>query len=144
MSLALLAGLTRMPGLLPGHGVSVLMRQFVLLCCFAAGLLIALPNLAFSHAIVIASDPAAGSILPSAPFEVTIRFNNRIDVVRSNLVVLDASRQVTALTVRPVADPDVMAGSVPPLPPGRYRLRWQVLALDGHITRGDIPFSVQE
>ena len=25
---------------------------------------------------------------------------------------------------------------------GRWRLRWQVLALDGHITRGDIPFEV--
>jgi methionine-rich copper-binding protein CopC len=26
--------------------------------------------------------------------------------------------------------------------PGKYRIRWQVLALDGHITRGDIPFIV--
>jgi methionine-rich copper-binding protein CopC len=120
------------------------MRQLVLFSFVAWGLFSALPNLAFCHAIVIASDPAAGSILPSAPFEATIRFNNRIDVARSNLVVLDASRQITALTVRPVSDPDVMAGSVPPLRPGRYRLRWQVLALDGHITRGDIPFSVQE
>ena len=120
------------------------MRQLGLLCFFVWGFFAALPETAFSHAIVIASDPAAGSILPSAPFEAAIRFNNRIDVARSNLVVLDAARQVTALTVRPVSDPDVMAGSVPPLRPGRYRLRWQVLALDGHITRGDIPFSVQE
>jgi copper resistance protein C len=28
------------------------------------------------------------------------------------------------------------------LPPGEYRLRWQVLASDGHLTRGEIPFSV--
>jgi methionine-rich copper-binding protein CopC len=26
--------------------------------------------------------------------------------------------------------------------PGEYRLRWQVLASDGHITRGEIPFAV--
>jgi methionine-rich copper-binding protein CopC len=25
---------------------------------------------------------------------------------------------------------------------GAYRLRWQVLASDGHITRGEIPFTV--
>jgi methionine-rich copper-binding protein CopC len=25
---------------------------------------------------------------------------------------------------------------------GGYVLRWQVLAIDGHITRGDIPFAV--
>jgi methionine-rich copper-binding protein CopC len=28
------------------------------------------------------------------------------------------------------------------LAPGDYRLRWQVLAYDGHITRGEIPFTV--
>jgi methionine-rich copper-binding protein CopC len=120
------------------------MRLFALFCCFVWALFIALPNSALCHAIVIASDPAAGSILPSAPFDATIRFNNRIDLLRSSLVVLDAARQVTTLTVRPVSDPDVIAVSVPPLRPGSYRLRWQVLALDGHITRGDIPFSVQE
>jgi methionine-rich copper-binding protein CopC len=26
--------------------------------------------------------------------------------------------------------------------PGAYVLRWQVLAVDGHITRGDVPFTV--
>ena len=28
------------------------------------------------------------------------------------------------------------------LKPGAYTLRWQALALDGHITRGDVPFTV--
>jgi hypothetical protein len=26
--------------------------------------------------------------------------------------------------------------------PGAYVVRWQVLAVDGHITRGDVPFTV--
>ena len=26
--------------------------------------------------------------------------------------------------------------------PGDYIVRWQVLAVDGHITRGDVPFTV--
>ena len=29
------------------------------------------------------------------------------------------------------------------LQPGAYTLRWQVLAIDGHITRGDVPFTVE-
>ncbi|TAI60323.1 copper resistance protein CopC, partial [Bradyrhizobium sp. Leo170] len=29
------------------------------------------------------------------------------------------------------------------LSPGAWRLRWQVLSVDGHITRGDIPFTVR-
>jgi hypothetical protein len=28
------------------------------------------------------------------------------------------------------------------LTPGPYVLRWQVLAIDGHITRGDVTFTV--
>jgi len=28
------------------------------------------------------------------------------------------------------------------LAPGAHVLRWQVLAIDGHITRGDVPFTV--
>jgi hypothetical protein len=28
------------------------------------------------------------------------------------------------------------------LAPGRYRLHWQTLSPDGHITQGDIPFAV--
>ncbi|MFI4981818.1 MAG: copper resistance protein CopC, partial [Nevskiales bacterium] len=26
--------------------------------------------------------------------------------------------------------------------PGAYVVRWQVLSVDGHITRGDVPFTV--
>jgi len=29
------------------------------------------------------------------------------------------------------------------LKPGSYTLRWQALAPDGHITRGEIPFTVR-
>jgi methionine-rich copper-binding protein CopC len=28
------------------------------------------------------------------------------------------------------------------LAPGAYTLHWQVLAVDGHITRGNVPFTV--
>jgi len=38
--------------------------------------------------------------------------------------------------------PDTLAATVGELAPRAYRLRWQVLAIDGHITRGDIPFTV--
>ena len=37
---------------------------------------------------------------------------------------------------------DVLAASAT-LTPGAYVMRWQVLAVDGHITRGDVPFTVQ-
>ena len=39
-------------------------------------------------------------------------------------------------------DPNVVAATTAALTAGAYVLRWQVLAIDGHITRGDIPFMV--
>ena len=46
----------------------------------------------------------------------------------------------------PVADdtpPDILRTQAA-LKPGDYVVRWQVLAVDGHITRGDVPFTVKE
>ena len=39
--------------------------------------------------------------------------------------------------------PDVLSATGHGLAKGTYVLRWQVLASDGHITRGEVPFQVQ-
>ncbi len=115
--------------------------------CLATFLLLALsflsPADAKAHAIVIDSAPKAGMTLDGGPFEIAIRFNNRIDAVRSSLVILDAARAPIPVSMLAVVQPDELRATAPPLTGGRYRLRWQVLALDGHITRGDIPFTVK-
>lgn len=51
----------------------------------------------------------------------------------------DGSR--ASLPIRPDGPPDVVSAGAE-LAPGAYTLRWQVLAVDGHITRGDVPFTV--
>jgi methionine-rich copper-binding protein CopC len=38
----------------------------------------------------------------------------------------------------------VLAGRAQATQSGRWKLRWQVLSLDGHITRGEVRFSVRE
>lgn len=97
---------------------------------------------AHAHAIVIEAEPKAGTSLPPASFAVMIRFNSRIDAARSTLVILDAKRAAIPLTLDANDLPDRLTARVPALEPGAYRFRWQVLALDGHITRGDVPFTI--
>lgn len=102
-----------------------------------------LPLPAAAHAIIVSSDPAVDAVVrPSLP--VMLRFNSRIDRERSRLTLLrpDGSSQPVALA--PDGRPDTLAAKLEGLAPGHYRLRWQVLAIDGHITRGDIPFAVGE
>jgi hypothetical protein len=48
------------------------------------------------------------------------------------------------LAISKDAPADILASQAQGLIPGEYRIRWQVLASDGHITRGEIPFKVTQ
>jgi len=39
--------------------------------------------------------------------------------------------------------PDTLSSKATGLVPGAYKIQWQVLAPDGHITRGVVPFAVK-
>jgi len=105
----------------------------------AAGLLA--PGQARAHAILMDSQPAARATVPAGPAAVTLRFNSRVDHARSRMALRSAGTE-TALPVDPASAADSLAASAM-LAPGDYVVRWQVLAVDGHITRGDVPFTVQ-
>ncbi len=99
------------------------------------------PNIAAAHAILIAGTPAPGASVPAGHLDVRLRFNSRIDPGRSRLTLIAPDRRQITLPVLPAALPDVLNATAE-LAPGAYVLRWQVLAVDGHITRGDVAFSV--
>ena len=95
-----------------------------------------------AHAIVVSSQPAADAVVHGATTEAVVRFNSRIDRERSRLLLIRADGSSTTLDLKETQNPDTLAATLAGLVPGTYRLRWQVLAIDGHITRGDIPFTV--
>ena len=95
-----------------------------------------------AHAIVVSSQPVAGAVVHGKTVALVVRFNSRIDPVRSRLLLVRADGTSTTLALSDTQNPDTLAATVGELAPGAYRLRWQVLAIDGHITRGDIPFTV--
>lgn len=74
---------------------------------------------------------------------VALKFNSRIDSKRSSLSLLLPNSKVKTLTLAEQTAPDTLAAEADGLEPGKYRLRWQVLATDGHITRGDYAFTVK-
>jgi methionine-rich copper-binding protein CopC len=119
---------------------STLLCRFAALAALAWVVVAASPALA--HAIIVEATPAVGAVLHAGTIDVRLRYNSRIDHHRSRLMVLDAIGKETAVALDDNAPADVITAHISGLAPGDYRLRWQVLALDGHITRGDIPFSV--
>jgi methionine-rich copper-binding protein CopC len=105
-----------------------------------AGLLLgALP--AAAHAILVESTPAISATVASGEIALRLRFNSRIDRERSRLTLIRADHSTDVLPILPEGTDDLMLSKVT-LTPGSYVVRWQVLAVDGHITRGDIAFTV--
>lgn len=104
------------------------------LCAFVA-------RPAWAHAILEASDPAQNTTVPAGRRRVTLRFNSRIVRSRSSLLLTRPDKSRVVLTIDPDGTPETLTSGAD-LTEGPHVLRWQVLALDGHITRGDVPFRV--
>jgi methionine-rich copper-binding protein CopC len=97
---------------------------------------------AFAHAIVEDSTPVAGATVPTGPLDLKFRYNSRIDRTRSRLIVVRPDHSRSTVPILPDTAPDIIRGHLD-LTPGDYVIRWQVLAVDGHITRGEVPFVVK-
>ncbi|MBJ7403811.1 MAG: copper resistance protein CopC [Bradyrhizobium sp.] len=111
-----------------------------LLLAFA--LLLLYSQRAFSHAIVIQSSPAVDASVAAGDVAIRLRFNSRIDHARSKLRLYTADGKEIILKTDPDL-PHSLEADARILAIGAWHLRWQVLSVDGHITRGDIPFSVR-
>ncbi len=100
-----------------------------------------LPGSARAHAILEDSTPPAGASVKSGPLDLRLRYNSRIDRGRSRLTLIRPDHSKDTVVIAPDGPPDIIAAHLD-LPPGAYIVRWQVLAVDGHITRGDVPITV--
>ncbi len=95
-----------------------------------------------AHAVLLSVAPAPNETVHSGDVHIQLRFNARIDALRSRLtLVLPVGKEIPLNTDQPM--PDTLTSVAPELVPGSYILRWQVLAVDGHITRGEVPFSAK-
>jgi copper resistance protein C len=97
---------------------------------------------AMAHAILLESSPSLNSTVASPSIPIKLRFNVRIDATRSRLTLVKPDASTESLAISKDAPADTLASQAQGLNPGEYRIRWQVLASDGHITRGEIPFQV--
>ncbi len=100
------------------------------------------PLSASAHAILLASTPQAGAEVPAGRVVMSFRYNSRIDHARSRLTLTDPNHDRSVLKIIASGGPDTLECDAQMTTPGAYIVRWQVLATDGHITRGDVPFIV--
>ena len=103
------------------------------------------PALGWGHAFPDHSEPRVGHTVDVAPAAVRIWFDSDIEPVFSTIRVEDPEkRRVDQGDARVDAqDSTLLEVSLPPLPPGAYRVVWSAVARDGHRTEGSFPFRIK-
>ena len=96
----------------------------------------------WAHAILMDSSPKLNSTVKGPDFDINLRFNVRIDGGRSRVRLVAPDGTSSTLTLGNQASPDTLQTHAAGLKPGTYKLLWQVLASDGHMSKGEIPFTV--
>ena len=99
-------------------------------------------NSAQAHAVLLEATPAPNSTVAKPNLAIRLKFNVRIETPRSRLSLLLPDNSTIPVEIRKDSTADILLAQVSNLKSGKYRLRWQVLASDGHISRGEIPFTV--
>lgn len=96
---------------------------------------------ASAHATLVATDPAEGAVLASAPGKVTFTFDEPVQLVPDGLLAFDAQGDPVAL--EPSAKGPVVTGTLDgDLDDGTYVVTWRVVSADGHPIAGSLTFHI--
>jgi methionine-rich copper-binding protein CopC len=109
---------------------------------FLALLMAASPPAALAHAVLLSSTPQRNGTVNGPDITINLKYNSRVDGARSSLSLLRPDGTVERISAPTQSAPDLLSATGHGLAKGSYVLRWQVLASDGHITRGEVPFQV--
>ena len=94
-----------------------------------------------AHAFLDHAEPRVGSTVQTAPREVVLYYTQNLEPAFSSVEVSDASGARVDLG-KPKISASTMRVGLKQLPPGTYRIRWQVLSVDTHTTEGSFTFHV--
>jgi hypothetical protein len=89
------------------------------------------------------SSPKLHATLTGPDVPMVLRFNVRVDGSRSRVLLIAPDGTSTPLTLAKQDKPAILQSDLTGLKPGAYKLHWNVLASDGHMSNGDIPFTVK-
>jgi methionine-rich copper-binding protein CopC len=106
-------------------------------------LLFAATGGAFAHAMLDHAAPKVGSTVAPAPKEVVLWFTEKLEPAFSSIKVQnEQGAAVTTGKATVGGDRTQLRVSLKSLPPGTYKVMWQVLSVDTHRTQGNFTFSV--
>lgn len=119
-------------------------QKYVLSALFAATTMAGASS-AWAHAALKSATPAKDAEVASAPKEITLQFNEKLEAAFSNAKLVDSTgKEVTTdKATLDAADASVMKLTVPALAPGKYKVEYVGVGHDGHRRKGDYSFTVK-
>lgn len=96
------------------------------------------------HAFLDRADPPVGGTLRTPPARVQVWFTEGLEAAFSRIQVFNQAGQQVDRKDNELdpSNPAILRVSLPPLPPGVYRVIWRVLSVDTHVTEGDFVFQI--
>ena len=122
------------------------LQRTIIMTAAAAALSLSGAAAAFAHAHLVRATPAESGTVKSAPNEVVLKFNERLEPAFSSAVIRDSGgKQVDKADAHvDKADRTVVRVSLPPLDPGVYTVEWKAMSSDTHKINGNFTFRVGE
>ena len=119
-------------------------QQSVLSTLFAVAAMAGASS-AWAHATLKSATPAKDAVVTTAPKEISLQFNEKLEAAFSNARLVDSTgKEVTTdKATLDAADPSVMKLAVPALAPGKYKVEYVGVGHDGHRRKGDYAFTVK-
>jgi copper resistance protein C len=132
----------------PGESVMRWIKVRFTSCCVAAFFTVCsiaalTPRVAWAHAVLVSAQPGDNSTVAGPDVAVLLKYNSRIDMEHSTLVLLSPGGKLEKIAIAGQPTPGLLSASLTGLVKGAYELRWQVLAIDGHVTRGKVLFQIK-
>ncbi|CAM5324356.1 MULTISPECIES: copper resistance CopC/CopD family protein [Streptomyces] len=120
--------------------------RLLVLAAALLGVLLGGATPAGAHAALTGSTPAQGSVVQSAPEQVTLTFSEGVAMDDDSVRVLDPQgKRVDRGKLRDLCSGETVkygAGLPPGLPDGTYTVAWQAVSADSHPVSGAFTFSV--
>jgi methionine-rich copper-binding protein CopC len=104
---------------------------------------LAFTSVAHAHAILLVAKPAIGESVNGPDIKVSLKFNSRVDSKRSKITLVLPGGELRQLNIDVQSSADTLSSQARGLKNGPHVLQWQVLAVDGHISRGEVPFRIE-
>lgn len=117
--------------------------SFLTLMLTTTALALGLATPASAHSELVAATPGDGEVLTEAPAEIVLEFNEEIQDLGNEIVVVDPEGTPVA-TGDAVVDGVTVTQAITGGTAGTFTVTWRVVSEDGHPISGEYAYEVEE